>query len=489
VIDIGNGGVGGLNAIDQVGPESLSQRQQLRSDKGSPEAVARAGTTKHNTQGKEKETIANIANEENIINSFPPSCTWECYLSKNPDLSKVLPNTYKDALRHYLKHGEKEGRECHCGRTHWCCGLHFFANVGHALSENIADLYNCGPSIFFSSTDASSVKFRQMARVIRHETKIAESRKECYDYYLNNPQDHPKEDRRLAMYSLLARSQRWRYDASKGAHILRYAQEKMLRSCGIAAVPKYREIANSIGEAALQQEGEDNDRDTDRFEQLIDRLPSDSVIIVVRSGMRQLLNPQPILTICTEFNLSCSIFEATKFFSQEDNGSDGFCTVLDHFRYHSGNWEKYKNPLILGNQGAEMFYPLFLGLRIFLVTGNKFGPNDTVDARRIGSNITTLQGETQVANNLIRQNTSNQFDAYFPEFAAMFGANLTAVQSEIDRESVVQARGSGKTQCQKGTFCADLTADLVHVKSKFEKLIKDGELLLRDNGIGAASKE
>merc|ERR1712029_1067800 len=62
-----------------------------------------------------KETEKLEALEEELIeDSFPPGCSWECYLGNYVDLSKKLQNTEEAALEHYLNHGIKMGRDCTC---------------------------------------------------------------------------------------------------------------------------------------------------------------------------------------------------------------------------------------------------------------------------------------------------------------------------------------------------------------------------------------
>ena len=113
--------------------------------------------TSHN-QNQKKEgggtKLTKITSESNIL--FPPGCTWECYLERNPDLIEggVL-RTEEGALYHYVNHGAKADWDCFCQRS-YCCGLHFFKNAGHALTENIADLYHCGPVVHFGDHDKST---------------------------------------------------------------------------------------------------------------------------------------------------------------------------------------------------------------------------------------------------------------------------------------------------------------------------------------------
>ena len=245
----------------------------------------------------------------------------------------------------------------------------------------------------------------------------------------------------------MARQHIWGYDAFLAARALREAQERMLLSCGIDP-PKFNGI---------------NDNET-QFQQLILRQPSKSVIIVVHRPMRQFLNADQILSLCQEMKLSCSIFDANDFFSQAP--SDNFCFVLKQFQ---------DNPLVIDVQGVELFYPLLLSLRFFLLIGKEFNSTAPIDARRFGN--LTKPGEIQCATNLIRNSQERSFDEYFPEFSAIFGGYLTPIHSAVDSRSLEVARNSTKEQCEKSSFCADLTANLDDVRIKLEQLIQDGNLL------------
>merc|ERR1712029_1336398 len=62
-----------------------------------------------------KETEKLEALEEELIeDTFPPGCSWECYLGNYIELSDQLPLTEEAALDHYLNHGIKQGRDCSC---------------------------------------------------------------------------------------------------------------------------------------------------------------------------------------------------------------------------------------------------------------------------------------------------------------------------------------------------------------------------------------
>merc|ERR1712029_247917 len=56
-----------------------------------------------------------VEEEELIADSFPPGCSWECYLSNFIDVTKYsFQITEEAALNHYLTHGMKNGRDCTC---------------------------------------------------------------------------------------------------------------------------------------------------------------------------------------------------------------------------------------------------------------------------------------------------------------------------------------------------------------------------------------
>jgi hypothetical protein len=264
----------------------------------------------------------------------------------------------------------------------------------------------------------------------------------------------------MAAYSLMAlnNSDPMQYNILYTARVLREAQQKMLSSCGMDP-PNYL----NIEQEQVQVVGRDN---RNRFEPLVDRPPSQSVIVVERRPMRRLLNAQDILSTCRDLKLECSLFDANEYFSPKNQGeSDNFCDVLKQFQ---------GIPLVVGVQGAEMFYPIFLALRVFLVTPT-YDPNMSTDARRIGN--VTGPGETQAAPNLVSGGTL-QFDRYFPEFGMIFGSDLTPIQSKVDIESGKFWRNSTKQQCKnQNNYCADLTANINNVRTNLEQLIKEGKLL------------
>jgi hypothetical protein len=158
--------------------------------------------------------------------------------------------------------------------------------------------------------------------------------------------------------------------------------------------------------------------------------------------------------------------DANDFFKQAQ--SDDVCFVLKQFQDN--------NPLISGVQDAELIYPLLLLLRLFLLVHKKlFDSTAPIEASRFGN--MTKPGEIQAARNLIMNTQESVFDKYFPEFSAIFGADLTHIHSAVDYRSLEVARKSNKSQCKNGSFCADLTADLDDVRIKLEQPIQDGNLL------------
>lgn len=60
----------------------------------------------HNTGGNNPKCV--------VIPSPPPGCTWECYVSKYPDLKIAVGSSDWLAADHYQQHGISEGRSCLC---------------------------------------------------------------------------------------------------------------------------------------------------------------------------------------------------------------------------------------------------------------------------------------------------------------------------------------------------------------------------------------
>ena len=378
----------------------------------------------HNTNTVLEGSVARDERLSGQKSSFPPGCSWDCYVNRYPDLQKQN-FTEKEALDHFNKRGRiREGRTCHCVYFH-CCDIQCEKNAGHALTENVADLYQCRPVLAFrgSCNSKNHPHFLQVANILNYTHVVTPY--ECNEYYHSNPPSlsiQNNETKRLVAYSRMSHRDNHRYDGIEVARILRDYQAKIMRSCGLSP-PKY--TANFGGEVVESQ-----------YKQLVSRPASSSVVIVVRHPMRKLLNYKQILSLCQDMKLQCSVFSAGHFFHQPE--SDNLCHVLRQFQ----------GKLVIGVQGAEIFYPLFLGERLFLMVHN-IDLARPMDFRRIGN--TTKSDEVAVALNLIRKgNAQQQFDPYFPEFSAMFGADLTPILSSIDSESLEIARNSTKTQCHQG---------------------------------------
>jgi len=63
---------------------------------------------------KEKEDLAALE-EELTESSFPPGCSWECYLANHPRLAKKIENTEEAALDHWMNGRQKGIRwDCTC---------------------------------------------------------------------------------------------------------------------------------------------------------------------------------------------------------------------------------------------------------------------------------------------------------------------------------------------------------------------------------------
>jgi len=62
---------------------------------------------------EKKEELEELA-EELIETTFPPGCSWECYLDNYKVISSRIEHTEEAALKHYLEHGKARGRDCSC---------------------------------------------------------------------------------------------------------------------------------------------------------------------------------------------------------------------------------------------------------------------------------------------------------------------------------------------------------------------------------------
>jgi len=62
---------------------------------------------------EEEEGLEAMA-EELIETTFPPGCSWECYLARYNDLSETLEHTEEAALTYWLHAGQDHGRDCTC---------------------------------------------------------------------------------------------------------------------------------------------------------------------------------------------------------------------------------------------------------------------------------------------------------------------------------------------------------------------------------------
>ena len=99
---------------------------------------------------------------------------------------------------------------------------------------------------------------------------------------------------------------------------------------------------------------------------------------------------------------------------------------------------------------------------------------DPTPGCRIGNQ--TFEGEQQIAPNLICTGYGKGVDAFFTEFASMFGAKINAVHSIADQTTL--EKWKSEKQCRAAPYyCADQTADIDDVRKLLETLISNGELL------------
>ncbi len=76
--------------------------------------------------------------------SFPPDCTWQCYIRQNEDLLQNLPWNEAAAIQHYQIYGVHENRNCAC-KVLILAGPHKAAstslqNIASIFSENIDNI-------------------------------------------------------------------------------------------------------------------------------------------------------------------------------------------------------------------------------------------------------------------------------------------------------------------------------------------------------------
>jgi len=358
----------------------------------------------------------------------------------------------------------------------YCCILTKWSNAGHALTENVLDLHRCGPVVSFitnepkKNTQPSQFQFLQIEKML-NKKRVTEQ--ECIDFYRFNPTMHPKGERMAAFSTMSVKVNPnrgnnpnkivgWDYDAVEVAKGLRFVQGKVLSLCGMK-IPKYRDF--DLGFYGSNRSSAD-DVNPDLYEQLIERPPSTSVIIIKRKD-RTILNFQQILEMCQGLNLSCRMLDTESFFQQSK--SRDICTGLKMF----------KNSVVIGAQGAEIVYPLYTSSRLLLVTNMSENTDVPTRACRFGNHL--KQKEHQITTDLIeRLSPGSGIKMYFREFAAHFGSQQTAITGKIDQESLEHVKAI--LQCKNDPrYCADLNADISQIKSQLETLMRDGKLLSARN--------
>ncbi len=73
--------------------------------------------------------------------SFPPDCTWQCYIRQNEDLLQKLPWNEAVAIQHYQTHGVHDNRNC-------ACKVLILAGPHKAVSTSLQNM-----ATIFSNTD------------------------------------------------------------------------------------------------------------------------------------------------------------------------------------------------------------------------------------------------------------------------------------------------------------------------------------------------
>ena len=338
----------------------------------------------------------------------------------------------------------------------YCCNLVYHDNIGHAMTETVLDLHRCGPvvapGVVPRAKDPRTPIDKQILQVAKLLNKTVVSKNLCHTYYFDmNPTAHP-DGGRLHAYSRMNVGYRTWYDAIPNSNSLRDIQNTILKSCDLEPI-KFKD--------------DPYDEHRDPYDRNLERRPSRSVMIVKRDPMRKLLNTEELLTMCKHLNLDCRIFEANRFFQETPDDTDYLCHALKEFNKD--------DPLVIGNQGAEMTYALLSGLRMFLMAFSEdFEPNPGC---RIGNH--TLEGEEQVATNLICKGYGKGVDVFFSEFASMYGAKINAIHSTADQTTF--DKWKSEKQCKGAPYyCTDRTADIEDVRKKLEHLISDGKLVTLD---------
>ena len=305
------------------------------------------------------------------------------------------------------------------------------------------------------------------------EKKIV-TEQECIDFYQFNPTMHPVGERMAAFLTMSVKVNpsrgknpnkivSWDYDAVEVAKGLRFVQGKVLSLCGMK-IPKYRDFDLGYGEI-IENGSNCSSKDgvnPDLYEQLIERPPSTSVIIIKRKDCT-ILNFQQILEMCQGLNLSCRMLDTESFFQQSKTRY--ICTGIIFF----------KNSVVIGAQGAEIVYPPYTSSRLLLVTNMSENTDVPTRACRFGNHLE--RKEHQITTDLIeRLSPESGIKMYFRDFAPHFGSQQTAITGKIDQESLEHVKPA--PQCKTDPcYCADLTADIPQVKSQLETLMRYGKLL------------
>ena len=350
-----------------------------------------------------------------------------------------------------------------------CCMIWFSENPGHALTEIPFQLARCGPVVSIDYFPFPHID--QIEPLIDLFQKTNTTTQECFDYYNYYPEEHPTTDFAFAFASM-AIAYNLTYNAYEVGRNLRDAQNRILSSCGLSSPMYDHVIPDDI----------ENIEDGRKYELVSNRIPSTSIIILVRSGRRVLRNAEQILPICQQLNVSCKIIQMEEFWNQPE--TKDLCYILRTF----------ENALIISMQGAELIYPLYLGSRQLLITfkEKKVSASDT---RHYGK-ANSQNGEVEVLPNFVdvKNPYNGGLDSFFPDFALHLGSEITIVHGKMlnphDDENPHKALEiKSSSQCiprRKNykafvngikNYCLDMEVDLNEVESLLKQRIFDGSLL------------
>ena len=357
-------------------------------------------------------------------------------------------------------------------RNYSCCNILLSHNVGHALTEIPFQLARCTGQYVYIPYYPDRSFLHQIHYFINLFEMMNVTQGECFEYYTQHPDKHPKYDF-IHAYAQTAFAKNTTYpDAYEVGRNLRRAQKLLLSSCGIPPPTFYHDIPEN---AHLLQNDDINGRS---YEHVSNRNPSRSIVVLVRRGNRILKNFHEITPICNELNVKCEIINLDKYWSKTE--TKDFCFVLKTFQ----------DKLVIAMQGAEIIYPLYVGTRQLLVTFKK----EKTDRRHYGKPKIEI-GEEEFVPNLVLEKRNGGLDPFFPEFGLHFGSEITILHGTLvnpyedeDPNRVAAIRASSHTCTPKRffadrivpdikEFCLDMTVDVDELRSMLQERIVGGELL------------